>query len=173
VPAGAAGQLAPVVRTSPSILPLRMPRQNNSNIAIYFLTLYRNIAIFSLKEIGAVPKTEVIIFAEEDGSSLLLGWLDQMPQKVQDKCIVKIERLVELGHVLRRPEADYLRDGIYELRISYRGINYRILYFFHGRQAILSHGLLKESEVPTKEIDFAISRRKLFETSPSKHTYEG
>jgi len=70
-----------------------------------------------------VPKTEVIIFAEEDGSSLLLGRLDQMPQKVQDKCIVKIERLAELGHELRRPEADYLRDGIYELRISYGGIS--------------------------------------------------
>lgn len=120
-----------------------------------------------------MPKTEVIIFGEEDGSSLLLRWLDQMPQKVQDKCIVRIERLAELGHELRRPEADYLRDGIYELRISFRAINYRILYFFHGRQAILSHGILKESEVPTKEIDAAISRKKLFETNPSKHTYEG
>jgi phage-related protein len=119
-----------------------------------------------------MPKTEVIIFAKEGGSSLLLEWLDQMPPKVQDKCIVKIERLAELGHELRRPEADYLRDGIYELRVTFRSINYRILYFFHGRQAILSHGLIKESEVPPNEIDFAISRRKLFETDPSKHTYE-
>jgi phage-related protein len=120
-----------------------------------------------------VPKTEVIIFAEEDGSSLLLEWLDRVPPKVQDKCIVKIERLAELGHELRRPEADYLRDDIYELRISFRSVNYRILYFFHGRQAILSHGITKESEVPQKEIDFARSRKKLFEVNPSKHTYEG
>ncbi len=119
-----------------------------------------------------MPKTEVIILAEEDGSSLPLEWLDQMPPKVQDKCIVKIERLAELGHELRRPEADYLRDGIYELRVSFRYINYRILYFFHGKQAILSHGLMKESEVPPTEIDFALSRRKLFETNPLKHTYE-
>jgi hypothetical protein len=108
-----------------------------------------------------MPKTEVIIFAEEDGSSLLLEWLDRIPSKAQDKCIVKIERLGELGHELRRPEADYLRDGIHELRVSFRSINYRILYFFHGRQAILSHGLTKESEVPPGEIDFAIDRKKL------------
>ena len=120
-----------------------------------------------------MPKTEVIIFAEENGSSLLLKWLDQMPPKVQDKCIVKIERLAELGHELRRPEADFLRDVIYELRISFRGINYRILYFFQGSQAILSHGLRKESEVPPREIDFAISHKKLFETDPLKYTYEG
>ena len=28
------------------------------------------------------------------------------------------ERLAQLGHELRRPEADYLRDQIYELRIG-------------------------------------------------------
>jgi phage-related protein len=122
--------------------------------------------------VGTMPKTEVIIFAEEDGSSLLLEWLDQIPAKVQDKCIVKIERLAELGNELCRPEADYLRNGIYELRVNFRSINYRILYFFHGRQAILSHGLIKESEVPSSEIDFAIGRRRLFEANPLKHTYE-
>lgn len=33
---------------------------------------------------------------------------------LQDICVVKIERLRELGHELRRPETDLLRDGIYE-----------------------------------------------------------
>jgi hypothetical protein len=31
--------------------------------------------------------------------------------------------------------ADYLRDGIYELRPTFGGIHYRILYFFHGHEA--------------------------------------
>lgn len=38
-----------------------------------------------------------------------------------------------LGHELRRPEADFLRDGIYELRVSLQGQQYRMLYFFHGK----------------------------------------
>ena len=46
------------------------------------------------------------------------------------------------GHELRRPEADFLRDGIYEL-----------LYFFHGQNvAVLAHGLTKEAEAPEQLI---------------------
>jgi len=67
---------------------------------------------------------------DDDGAAPLLDWLDVLPQKVQDKCIVRIERLSEQGHELRRPEADYLRDSIHELRIRHLRVNYRILYFF-------------------------------------------
>jgi hypothetical protein len=65
----------------------------------------------------------------------LLSWLDKLPTKAQDKCRVRIERLKELGHELRRPEADLLRDGIHELRVNLQGINYRMLYFFHRNVA--------------------------------------
>ena len=119
-----------------------------------------------------MPKTEVILFAEEDGTSPLVEWLDGLQSKAQDKCIVRIERLAEMGHELRRPEADYLRDGIYELRAALQGIQYRILYFFHREQTIISHGLIKHREVPPKEIDLAIKRKVRFETNPLKHTYE-
>jgi hypothetical protein len=61
-----------------------------------------------------LPKTEVLFFDEGNGRSPFLQWLDKQPQKVQDKCIVLIERLEELGHELRRPQADYLKDGNYE-----------------------------------------------------------
>jgi phage-related protein len=63
-----------------------------------------------------VPETEVVFFRDEDGESPILGWLDSLPTKVQDKCTVRIERLAELRHEMRRPEADYLSGGIYELR---------------------------------------------------------
>ena len=46
-------------------------------------------------------------------------------------------RLRDLGHKLRRPEAEYLRGGLYELRASVRGVHYRVLYFFHGRIAAI------------------------------------
>jgi hypothetical protein len=66
-----------------------------------------------------------------------------------------------------------LRDGIYEPRVSLRGIHHRILYFFHGAMAaVVSHGLLKERAVPSKEIDYAIERKKRFEANPANHTYE-
>jgi hypothetical protein len=52
-----------------------------------------------------------------------------------------LERLREMGHELRRPEADFLRDGVYELRVSLQGVHHRILYFFHVTiAAVVSHG---------------------------------
>jgi phage-related protein len=127
----------------------------------------------SISKDKVMPKTEVIIFAEENGSSPLIEWLDGMGAKVQDKCIVRVERLAEMGHELRRPEADFLRDGIYELRWKSEGVQFRVLYFFYKGKAVISHGIKKESEVPPKEIEMAIRRRKMFEKDPDKHSYEG
>ena len=87
---------------------------------------------------------------------------------------MRIERLADLGHELRRPEADLLRDKIYELRIGLQGQNYRILYFFHGAAAtVLAHGLVKERAVPPADIERAIERRHRFEADPDAHTYAG
>lgn len=118
-----------------------------------------------------MPQTEVVLFQETDGTVPLIEWLDKLPSKIQDKCIIKIQRLEEMGYELHRPEADILRDGIHELRVAYRGIQYRMLYFFHGKQAVISHGLKKGSVVPPKDIDIAIKRRAKFESNPMKHTY--
>ena len=96
-----------------------------------------------------MPATEVVFFQEEDGSVPILAWLTDLPQKARLKCLAKLARLEELGHELRRPEADLLRDGIYELRVRLGSVNYRMLYFFHGRvAAVVSHGLTKEKAVP-------------------------
>ena len=120
-----------------------------------------------------MPKIPVVFYRESDGTAPVLKWLDALPAKAQDKCLIKIERLCELGHELRRPEADLLREGIYELRIGLQGINYRILYFFHGRTAaVLAQGLVKERVVPSREIDVALTRKRRFEQDPEHHTYE-
>jgi phage-related protein len=100
-------------------------------------------------------------------------WFDELPAKVQDRCYLRLERLGEMGHELRRPEADSLRDGIYELRVSHRGVHHRILYFSHWpTAAVVSHGLVKERMVPPNEIDRAAERKKRFEVNPRRHTYE-
>lgn len=87
------------------------------------------------------------------------------------KCIVRLERLAALGHEIRRPEADFLRDGIYELRVGLEGVNYRMLYFFQGRQTVVvSHGLTKKAEIPAREIDRAIRNKQRFERARDRHT---
>jgi len=86
---------------------------------------------------------------------------------------VRLKRLEDLGHELRRPEADFLRDGIYELRASYQGVHYRMLYFFYGGKAVVvTHGLAKEREVPKQEIDKAIRAQSAFGLNPAAHTFK-
>jgi len=120
-----------------------------------------------------LPKIQVVFYQEDADTVPVLDWLDALPLKALDECRVKIERLQELGHELRRPEADYLRDGMYELRVGLQSRNYRILYFFHGQTvAVLTHGVIKELVVPSGDIDKAITRRMKFEQDPKGHTYQ-
>ncbi|NUM54351.1 MAG: type II toxin-antitoxin system RelE/ParE family toxin [Candidatus Hydrogenedentes bacterium] len=120
-----------------------------------------------------MPKTRVVFFRESDGTAPVLDWLRGLNDKARDKCVVRIERLRDLGHELRRPEADYLRDGIYELRSHYQTINYRIMYFFHGKDAVvLAHALTKEQRVPSADIEIAPKRKRRYEAGPARHTLE-
>ena len=120
-----------------------------------------------------MAQTEIFFYREPKGGSVpFLLWLEDLPMKVQVKCIERIDRLGELGHELRRPEADFLRDGIYELRASYQGVHYRMLYFFAGKAVVVvSHGLTKKREVPPREIDRALERKRLVEADFEKFTF--
>ena len=121
-----------------------------------------------------MPQTRVVFYREDDGSVPVQEWLDSLQKKVKAKCIGKIERPQALGHELRRPEADYLRDNIYELRPRFRNQRYRLLYFFHGNiAAVISHGISKQTDkVPPIEIERAIERKRKFEQNPQLHTQE-
>ncbi len=147
-----------------------------------------------------MPSTAVVFYRDDDGTVPVLDWLGGLPLKARLKCLVRIECLRELGYDLRRPEADLLRDGIYELRVSLNHVQYRILYSFHteadrseGRKtvkrgsvkhrskdsgqpvvrrtvAVLAHGLVKEDKVPGEEIDRALARMRKFAAAPERHT---
>ena len=105
----------------------------------------------------------------------MLDWLNRLRKtnpRAYETCIAAIERLALFGHELRRPLADFLRDGIHELRIRKGRVNYRILYFFHGRGlAVLGHALTKEDVLPEADIERCIRRKRAFESAPEAHTY--
>jgi phage-related protein len=102
----------------------------------------------------------------------VLEWLSTLPGQGKAKCLERLHALRDLGHELRRPHADYLRDGIYELRARWGRVNYRLLYFFHGNvAAVVSHGLAKEDRVPPEEIHRAKERKREYEANPALHTY--
>lgn len=122
-----------------------------------------------------MPRTELIIFSEADGTAPLVVWLDGLQEKAREKCFVRLERLEEMGHELRRPEAENLGEGIYELRVKHQGVNYRMLYFFHGRTVVIvTQGFSKQqAAVPSGEIRLALKRRRAFEADPAQHSFKG
>lgn len=115
---------------------------------------------------------ELRFFQTANGECLVLEALNCLPKQVQAKAYVRMERLAELGNKLTRPESDYLRNGIYELRWRFVKVQYRLLYFFSGEQIIvLSHIITKDKEVPSKEIEKSILHKMLFEKNQGKYTY--
>jgi phage-related protein len=95
-----------------------------------------------------VPATKIHFYQETPGEVPVLDWF-------------------------RRPHADALRGDIRELRAKKGHVNYRILYFAHGRSiAILTHALTKETRVADGDIEPAIARKKRFERDPTRHTAE-
>ena len=120
-----------------------------------------------------MPRTKVVFYREAEGTIPLLDWFEKISARAKAKCRLRLDRLRELGHELRRPEADYLRGGIYELRVAMGSVNYRMLYFFFGTTAaVVSHGLTKGQAVPAREIDLALRRKGTFTRDPARHTYE-
>src|SRR5690349_9106403 len=119
-----------------------------------------------------MPQVQAL-FYRENLEVPVYDWFLQQPARVQDKLTAAIEHLEELGHELRRPHVDLLRDGIWELRVRDERVNYRILYSFYGRGIVLlSHGLTKEREVSSTEIRRASERRARFELDPGEHSAE-
>ncbi len=122
-----------------------------------------------------MPATTVLFFKEGD-SIPFLEWMTNLlvaDRIAWAKFRVLVEHLEQNGNELRRPQADFLRDGIYELRVKRGNINYRALYFFSGaNEATISHGITKIARVPLNEIEVAVERKKLVAKDKERYTYQ-
>ena len=125
-----------------------------------------------------MPITKVVFYQDKKDDSPIVEWLSKIRKKDPKgflNCLARVEQLKMFGHELRRPAADYLQTGIYELRAKHRNVQYRLFYFFHGENiAVLDHGIIKEqSAIPQIDLKRALDRKKKFEQNPTQHTFEG
>ena len=68
-----------------------------------------------------MPWSEIVFYKE--GETVLFDqWLNTLPVKVQAKRLSQVRMLRSQGHELRRPIADFLRDGIYEFARHLEGV---------------------------------------------------
>lgn len=123
-----------------------------------------------------MPRTALYFYKAANGEMPVLVWLRELRRtnrRAYARCAAAVQELGARGHELRRPLADYLEDGIHELRVRVGRENYRVLYFFHGRNvAILTHALTKEATIPKSDLTRALSRKVAFEADPAARTYE-
>jgi len=124
-----------------------------------------------------MPATQVVFYQEKAGDSPVVNWLrdlnDNQPRAFE-KCLSAVARLALLGRELRRPEADYVGDGLHELRVRFGTVNYRLLYFFHGRTAaVIAHRLTKEAAIPATDVARALARQTAYLADPSRHAFTG
>ena len=78
----------------------------------------------------------VVWYEAGDGACPIAEFLDGLTQDERAKALAAIDLLEEEGPNLRRPHADFLKNGIYELRIRVSKVRYRVLYFFCNRTDI-------------------------------------
>lgn len=120
-----------------------------------------------------MPITQLVFYRADDARVPVLEFFRELllrSPKAYAVCLAKLRLLAAFGHQLRRPHVDYLRDGIFELRARHKTVQYRILFFYHGKDiAVLAHALTKESAIPEIDIERAIGRRISYEKAPQKH----
>ncbi len=100
---------------------------------------------------------EVYYFVDKDGVKPVKEFIYSLTRKEQAKAHAYITELKKQGNNLRRPMADYLGDGIYELRPK----DNRIFYFFYFRDsAVLVHAIKKHVKtVPENDLRLCIKRK--------------
>lgn len=101
-----------------------------------------------------------VLYRTRRGDSPVEKFLDELPEKHQQKIAGFVDLLEEHGPALRRPYADHVRGPIRELRIQFGRGEYRILHFFMLRDlVVLLHAFRKKTEaIPEREIGLAEER---------------
>ena len=91
--------------------------------------------------------------------------MDSLPIKLREKTLRSLALLQELGPQLRGEEAEYIRDGLFELRTQFGSDITRIFYFFFvGRKTVVTSGFIKKSQkTPRREIERALRCKRDWE----------
>ncbi len=99
----------------------------------------------------------IYYFVDERGHKPVEKFIRSLPVKERAKVFAYIMELKNQGHNLRRPIADYLGNGIYELRPK----SNRIFYFFFLKDsAVLVHAMRKKTDkIPEEDLRLCLKRK--------------
>lgn len=106
----------------------------------------------------------ILYYETEDGRCPVRDFIDACKERGQAKIFSWFSLLEKEGPNLPRPYADFLSEGIHELRIKLGRGQVRLFYFFCYRDIIIfTHSFVKRvKRIPQSEIDRATSYREDF-----------
>jgi phage-related protein len=107
---------------------------------------------------------KIVFYKTENGKCPVYDFMKTLTENEKAEMLDKIEYLRIHGNNIRRPRADYLRDKIYELRMTLTTNETRTLYFFfNNNEIVLTHAFYKKTQsVPESEINKAIKYKNDF-----------
>lgn len=111
-----------------------------------------------------------LYFRDERGRVPVREFIGSLPPAEQAKVYAYIAELKAQGHNLRRPLADYVTRGIYELRPK----GNRVFYFFYlNSSAVLVHAIRKKTDkLPERDVALALKRKAQVEECRNDGTIE-
>jgi len=131
-----------------------MEKKNLDNTSYNLYTLVGNSA-------NQNKLKDILCFIDRRGENPVKEFIDNLPVDERVKVLAYLNELRIKGNDLRRPMADYLGHGIYELRPKAN----RIFYFFFLRNnAVLIHAIRKKTDkIPLKDLELCIERKFIAE----------
>lgn len=88
-------------------------------------------------------------------------FLDEIPTGAESRAARLLRQLAMEGGRMRTNSAP-LGDGLFELKVKFNKMEYRLLYFFHDQAAHVVNCFIKKTrKTPQSELDLARKRMRL------------
>jgi phage-related protein len=99
----------------------------------------------------------IYYFLGERGENPVKEFIKALSPDERAKVFAYMTELKNQGHNLRRPLADYLGQGIYELRPKANRIFY---FFFLKNSPVLVHAIRKKTDkIPNRDLELCLKRK--------------
>ena len=119
-----------------------------------------------------MPQIEILIYRADDGGPLFVHWLNSLQTTPVIAALPVWPSWKNMDTSCDGPMPRIPGRASTSLRVKYGRVNYRMLDFFHGRDAaVVSHGFAKERLIPPGEIKLALERKQDFERDSERHTF--
>lgn len=106
----------------------------------------------------------IVYFKNPGGREPVRVFLDDLPPLAKALCEQVIDYLAT-GEIDQRPRhRSHIGGNLWELRISFQRVEYRILYAMSGNSAVLLHAFKKKQQTtPKRALETALERWKRYD----------